>query len=75
MNVYRRSRGLYNRDYCLLWARSKDEIIEAMDPDCWVVYEEEDYFNDGRVPWCRNKKRFAEQEAVLDEWDVLKQSS
>jgi hypothetical protein len=62
---------LFNRDYCPLWAKSKDGVIEAIDPDFWIAYEEQHhYFNDGTVPWRGDKKKLTELEGVLEEWNV-----
>jgi len=68
---------LFNRDYCPIWARSKNGIVSPIAPDNWIEYEGEPeyYFDDGTAPWYGNKRYEEICTTVLENWGVAEKSS
>jgi len=63
---------LHNRDYCPLWAKSPIGAVNPIDPDTWVVMNEQKdewYFDDADAPW-DSKVSFQKCLRILDEWGV-----
>jgi hypothetical protein len=63
---------LFNRDYCPIWIKGKDDKVSSIEPDTEVEKDDpgEFYFNDRTAPWYGNKQTLAECIAVLEGWGV-----
>ncbi len=63
---------LYNRDYCPIWARTRDGKVFTLDPDTWIANIQTSvshYFADRSTPWS-SKTTHEKCMAVLKEWGV-----
>ena len=63
---------LFNRDYTPIWSRSKDGLIERIDPATKTNYSDREfYFDDRNAPYYYgNSKTLQSCEAILKEWGV-----